>query len=659
MGKHISEKKTGELERLGQDGTDIMVLGVEAHGFEDLTLPQKRLAYHLYRAAIPGNDIAYDQSHRDAMDIKTMLESVYLHSDGMDAQLRASVHDYLKYVWIHHGQYHHHAHTKFVPTTLTPLGLRQACEYAAARKAPFPLRKGESLGQMLARLEPSVFDPDVEPIQTNQSVGEDIVASSAVNYYDPGVTQRNMDALDERWRNKLNVRFARENGLVVPQEFRIGAVYGEALEATSHFLKLALADAMGDAQRDSLALLLEYYRTGNEETFRDHMIHWLRSDETIDYLNGFIEVYLDPRGVIGQFEANASYSAGTGLIDRLADNALYFEVRMPWPDKYKRTEIGRPVAKVVNVLVETGDAGPVSPAAYNLPNYNDIRSDHGSKNVILDNIENTWSRDMLRRTVEEFFLPQYRDNMVQYARTIVRPLHVYLHEIIGHGSGRPDAKLASDPRALLGASYSTLEECRADLVGLYHISDPLLVELGAFRADERDAVVETAYISYLQGWFASIDRVTGYEVREAHNRGHHTILQYLLRGGGKGSDFGVQLETRGDDFFICIHDADRVHEGIGELLAQLQVIKSTGDAQAAEKLFTRFGTGLDREWKANVSSRRQKLQSPKLKAFVFPHLCPVMENGSIVDVTIAYDEDLTAQQLRFSRIATSRELTAD
>ena len=653
-------RRIGELERLGPERDDIMVLGVEADGFEQLSRTQRLLAYHLYRAAVAGNAIAFHQAHRDAYDIKSLLEAIHLHSGGMDPALCDAVHDYLKYVWIHHGQYDHLTHTKYTPHALTPAGLRLAAEYAAARGARLPLRSGETPAALLARLERSIFDADFEPLQTNQSEGVDIVATSAVNYWDPGVTLADIEALAPEWRHKLNVRYARDSaGRLTPQTCRIGGLYGAELERVSAFLAMALPCVETDEQRRSIELLLDYYRDGEEATFREHCVHWLRSNSAVDYVNGFIEVYLDPRGIIGQFEANVSYKAAGGLIDRIAAEARYFEARMPWPDRYKRTDVRRPVANVVNVLVETGDAGPVSPAAYNLPNYNDIRRDHGSKNVILHNIENTWSRELEEQTVDAFFLPEYRDNALAYWHTVVRPIQVYLHEIIGHGSGRPDDALAGDPRTRIGRTYSALEECRADLVALYHMADEKLVELGAFGAAERDAVVETSFVMYLQGWLSRIDRIPGLDVREAHARGHHAILVYLVEGGGRGEDFGVEITEVDGDYYVRLTDAARVRAGVAELLSKIQVIKSTGDAAGAEALFDRFGTRLDADWKANVVARKAVLHLPRGKAFVFPRLKPVVEGGRVVDAALHHDEDLTAQQLRFSRLETSVDPTED
>ncbi|HEU4930147.1 MAG TPA: hypothetical protein VFU38_09990, partial [Candidatus Krumholzibacteria bacterium] len=446
----------GEQERIGPDGRDALIIGVEAPGFDDLTGREKRFLYFMTRAAIAGNGIAYQQSHRDADDIVRLLEACFTHADGLDTPVREALHEYLKLVWIHHGQYHHHTHHKFTPPRLTPEMLSLAASNARSGGAKLPLQPAEAVEEMLERLRPSIFDADYEPVQTNQSSGVDIVATSAVNYYDPGVTKADVDALGE-WRERLNVRFARRTHDVVAEVYKIGGVFGRELETISHFLSLAAPHAENDEQRAAIRSLLEFYQTGDERHFREHMIHWLKSDAHVDYLNGFIESYLDPRGVIAQFEANASFQAGGGTIAKIAENAPYFERKMPWPDQYKRTDVSRPVATIVNVVIETGDAGPVSPAAYNLPNYNDIRRDYGSKNVILHNVENTRAEGIETAVVNEFFLPEYRDAVLALSHTLVRPLKVYMHEIIGHGSGRPDPALGNlDPRARLGRVYSAL-----------------------------------------------------------------------------------------------------------------------------------------------------------------------------------------------------------
>ncbi len=608
-------------------------------------------AYYLYRAAIAGNDILYAQNHRNALEIKNFLETIFTHSDSLAGEIRDALHEYLKLVWIHHGYYNHYTHTKFVPLSLTPDGLREAIRSAIDDGARMPLRSGETIDQKLARLDRTIFDPDYEPIQTNQSEGADIIATSAVNFWDQGITQKEIEALPVEWRHRLNVRFAKRDGEILPEVYKIGGLFSRDLETVSHFLRLAERLAEGEDQRRSIEQLLEFYRTGDEEAFRRHSIFWLGSDPAVDYLNGFIEQYRDPRGIIGSFEANVNFRAGASVAARIAEHAPYFESKMPWPDRYKRPVVDTPVAKVVNVLVETGDAGPISSAAYNLPNYNDIRRDHGSKNVILLNIEGTQSQSFLEKTVNEFYLPEYRKNVFDFFITKARPLQVYMHEIIGHGSGQPDPDLAVDPRTALGRVYTALEECRADLVALYHMSDPKLVEVGAFSAEEQPRVVETAYITHTQGWLLRYDQVVGMEVREAHNKADQLALVYLVENGGDASrDFGLDVIETDGKIYVRVRDVSKVREGISELLTKLQVMKSTADFRGAAELFDRFGSRVNPHWHRNIVARLEALKVPKMKAFVFPRLEPVVENREIVDVRVYQDEDLTTQQLRFSKM---------
>jgi dipeptidyl-peptidase-3 len=644
------KRMVGELERLGKNGQDFIVLGVDAPGFDLLDLPQKKLAYYLYRAAIAGHTIAEQQNHRHALEIRTLLETILLSSEGMPPPIRDAVLDYLKYCWINHGPYDHDTHVKTLPNSLTFEMLRQAAEYAHAHGAKFELEGGETPSAKLERLRPTIFDPNFEAVMVNQRKGDDIIATSAGNLYDRRLTQKDVESLPPEWLQRLNVRFGYDNGRAIPQVYRIGGLFSPDLETITHFLQLALPLAESGEQGRGMQVLIEYYRTGDEEKFREYSIDWLRSSTTVDYLNGFIESYMDPRGIIGQFEGNVSFISDSTLIERLAENALYFERRMPWPDIYKLDKVSKPVANVVNVIVETGDSGPVSPAAYNLPNYNDLRRDYGSKNIILLNIEEARSEEIREAIIREFYLPECRAAVRRFGDP-ARQWEVYMHEVIGHGSGKPDAALRVDPAVAIGRAYSSLEECRADLVALYHAADSRLVEIGAFKPEDQADIVRTMYITYLQG---QMNRYRMYEddfAREAHQRGHQLVMSYLLEGGENGGrDYGVEVVTVDGNFFIRLRDAGKMHQGIGDLLCRLQIIKATGDAAAAEHIFERFGTHINPEWRRNIRARAAKLSIPNKSAFVFPRLQAVMRGNEIEDVLLHVDEDLVTQQLRMSRM---------
>ncbi len=643
-------KMIGELERLGKSGQDFLILGIDAPGFDSLTLRQKRLAYYFYRAAIAGNTIADQQNHRYALEIRNLLEAIYLHSQGMDPKTRDAVHDYLKYIWVNHGPYDHDSHVKTLPNYLTPELLEEAAAYAQSHGAKFEMEAGETLQAKLARLRSTIFDRDVEPVETNQKRGDDIIATSAVNLYDPRLTQKDIDSLPLEWRQRLNVRFDFEAGKVIPQVYKIGGLYGPDIETIVYFLKLALPLAESEEQRQGIEALIAYYTSGDEELFRQYSVHWLRSNTTIDYLNGFIESYMDPRGVIGQFEGNVSFVSDSTLIDRLADNALYFESKMPWPDIYKREKINKPVANVVNVIIETGDSGPVSPAAYNLPNYNDLRKDYGSKNIILLNIEEARSEKVRNSVIDEFYLPEYRELVRTYGDR-ARQWEVYMHEVIGHGSGKPDAALKVDPAVAIGRAYSSLEECRADLVALYHIFDAKLPEIGAFKQEEQGDIARAMYISYLQ---AQMNRYRMYEddfVREAHQRGHQLIMSFLLEGGEDGHhDYGARVIQRDGNYYVQLSDLEKARQGVGDALRILQTIKARGDGEAAARIFDRFGSRVNSDWRQNIRARAAKLNIPNNSAFVFPRLEAVVDGDEITDVRLYVDEDLTTQQLRLSRL---------
>jgi len=652
------ERKLGELERLGPDGMDYLVLGVDAPGFDDLPRPLRLLAWWLYRAAIAGDRIGTRQCHRFALEIQELMERIHLHGSGLDPEARVAVHDYLKYLWIGHGQYDPDNHTKVTPRMLTPGLLAAAARHAAARGADLRSAPGESLDAKLSRLAPHIFDADTDPIQTNQNREDDIIATSAVDLYERGITSEEIERLAPEWRERLNVRFARRNGRIEPEVYRIGGLYGDDLEVVSFFLRQARACAESGAQGEGLDALLRFYETGDEEEYRRHCVHWIKSPTTVDYINGFIEQYNDPRGVIGQFEANVNFTAESTLLRRLADSALYFEQRMPWPDKYKRTKMDAPVARVVNVICGTGDAGPSSPAAYNLPNYADLRERHGSKNTVLSNIESARSPRVQEALYREFYLPQFHDTILRWFDES-RRWTVYMHEVIGHGSGQAEPELSADPRSLIGRAYSSLEECRSDLVALYHVFDERLVEIGAFSQADRVEIIRACYIGYLQGHMARYRSIPEDTVREAHRRGGELILQYLVKGGGAsgqagGRDFGVRIVRDTGHYFVDLTDVVKARAGVGELLALLQTMKSQGDERGATALFEQFGTHLDPDIRRDIVARAARLGIPRATAFVFPRLEPIIEAGRVVDARLRCDEDLTAQQLRIARWRFSR-----
>jgi len=653
------DRLVGELERLGPDGADFLVIGLAADGFASLPTRQKIFMYYLARAAIGGDELLYLQNHRYAIFIKRLLETLWSGRSELPRRTRAAVHDYLKYVWVNHGNYEHRSGVKFTPRFLTPKMLRAAMERLARKGYSFDFLPGEDVASRFERIRDVVFDRLVESSLTVTEAGRDVVAESAVNLYAPGVTQAMIDALPESWRSRLNVRFELdpEKGAAVPKVLDVAWTHGARIERIVHFLRRAIPYADKGAQRKSLEHLVEFYITGEEELFRLHSIEWLRTQAPTDYLNGFIEQLKDPRGVIGQFEGMAGFISDSEMVGRLADNAAYFEERMPWPDEFKRVDVDRPVSNIIDIVMGTGDMGPVPWAGYNLPNYADIRETHGAKNVIFRNIMAAGSDRDRDALIDTFYLPEYRDAVRKWGR-LARDWTVYMHEVIGHGSGRPSKDLTDDPRNLMGRVFSPLEEMRADLVALYFMADPKLVEIGALPAKHHLEILTTAYVSYFQGFLASYRRFHGNRIKEAHWKGRQAIFMWLVKGGDDGEgDYGLRVVEVGGSVYVKVEDVWKLRKGLEILLGNVQVVKATADTAGAEALIDNFGTTFNQKWKEDVARRASRIGLAAQTAFVFPHLVPLTdESGNVVDVELRYDEDLTAQQLRFSRLQRGLDL---
>jgi len=649
---------SGELERLGDAGRDFLVLALEAPGFESLTKDERILLYYLSRAAIAGDNLLYVQNHRHALLLRKLFETLFDHRSLLSKEDSAAVHDFLKYVWLNHGNYDHRTGRKILPRLLTREGLERSMRVLDERGVAFSFIPGEGLEEKIAYLDATLFDPDFEPRLTVTEEGRDAVLESAVNLYDPGISTDMIDGLEPADRNALNVRFALQGGKVVVQRFKAGEVGSEYMERIIHFLKLALPYAQEGPQRLSIEELIRYYETGDEQWFRQHSINWLKTHARIDYVNGFVEQLKDPRGVIGNFEGMAAFVADAKQVDALADAAGFFERQMPFADEYKREEVPRPVTNVAFVLSGTGDMGPVPWAGYNLPNYTDIRSTVGAKNVVFVNILTARSGRDRDAMLEEFYLPEQRAPVREWEETTTR-WEVYLHEVIGHGSGRPAEGLNDDPRNLIGKAFSSLEEARADLVALYFVGDDKLAELGVFPATKRADVLKAAYLAYFQGFLASYRKFDGDVISQPHMKGRQLIMQYLLKGGdgGTAGDYGLVLVEKDGNFYIDVTDAEKVRAGVGALLARIQAIVSKGDKAGAELLVDGLGTRSDTRIRDNVVARSAKIGLAGQTAFVFPRLEPVVDRkGHVTDVKMYNDEDLTSQQLRYSRLQQGTDL---
>jgi dipeptidyl-peptidase III len=624
---------------------DASVVQLYADGFSALPLKQKTLIWHLYQAALAGRDIFIDQKHRNALEMRGVFEQIVTHPQGVDAATLTEIQRYAKLFWINNGPYNNLTAQKFV-LTCTPQAFAAAAKAAAASGATFTMPQGESLDAMLTRLQPMFFDAKVDPIVTNKSpgAGKDILLSSANNLYD-GVSTADLKGFTEKYG--LNSRLSKRNGKLVEEVYRIDGMYGKYITEIVKHLEAAKAFADPPMVK-ALDALVKFYRTGEVADREAYDIAWVQDKVSpVDTINGFIEVYLDPRGIKGEWEGLVFYvnQEKTARIKSLAINAQWFEDHMPWDAKYRKTNVQGIVASAIDVVVETGDSGPVTPIGINLPNDQAIREKYGSKSVALSNVTDAGNRATPGTMRAEFsWTPEEADRAAKFAE-FSGSLTTDMHEVIGHASGKQSDTVKGSPQELIKEQFSALEEGRADLVGLYFIADPKLVQLGVIAGGDQDAVVRAEYEAYTRNAIVQLRRVRqGTQIEEDHMRNRQMIVRWLM-----ANTKAIEQRTRDGKTYLVMVDPKLFREGVGKLLAEVQRIKSEGDYAGATKLFETYGVHFDARLRDEVVERVKKLDLPSYSAFVMPKLAPVMgADGTITDVTISYPMDLTAQMLEYS-----------
>ena len=624
---------------------DAAVVQLYADGFATLPLKQKTLIWHLYQAALAGRDIYIDQRHRDALEMRAIIEQVVAHPQGVDPATLAEVQRYTKLFWLNNGPYNNLTARKFV-LTIKPEAFAAAVKAAAG--AGFSTRAGESLDATLKRLQPMFFDPNVDPSVTNKTPGpgKDILLASANNLY-AGVSTADLKGFNEKYG--LNSRLVKKDGKLVEEVYRIDGMYGtyiagivKHLEAAKPFAEPPMAKA--------LTALIQFYKTGEKSDREAYDIAWVEDKASpVDTINGFIEVYLDARGIKGAWEALVFYvnQEKTARIRKLADNAQWFEDHMPWDPKYRKPNVQGIVANAIDVVVETGDSGPVTPIGINLPNDETIRERNGSKSVALSNVNEAYDRSSPTTMRSEFSWTPEEGERANRFGTFSGELTTDMHEVIGHASGRASETLKGTPQQLIKEQFSALEEARADLVGLYFIADPKLPEIGIFPAGDQDNIVRAEYEGYTRNALVQLRRVReGTQIEEDHMRNRQMIVRWLM-----ANTKAIEERTRDNKAYLVMVDAKAFREGVGKLLAEVQRIKSEGDYAAARKLFEAYGVHFDPKLRDQVVARVKTLDLPSYSGFVMPKLTPVMgANGAITDVTISYPLDLTTQMLEYSGV---------
>ena len=625
------------------------VVQLYADLFSALPLREKTLIWHLSQAALAGRDIFYDQKHRSALEMRHVLEAIVTHPQGVDPSTMSEVLRYTKLFWITNGPYNNLTARKFVLKT-TPQAFAAAARSAAAAGASFPTRNGESLDALLARLQPMFFDPGVDPIVTNKTPGpgKDILAESANNLYS-GVVMADLRGFTEKYG--LNSRLVKSNGRLVEEVYKVGGRYDPQIRRIVTHLEAAIPFATGP-MANALRALVQWYRTGETADRVKYDIAWVADkDSPVDTINGFIEVYMDPRGIKGSWEGLVFYvnQEKTERIRKFADNAQWFEDRMPYDARYRKPAVKGIVANAIDVVMETGDSGPVTPVGINLPNDQRIREEYGSKSVSLANVREASDNSTPGSMRSEFaWTPEEVERGVKFG-ALAGELLTDMHEVIGHASGQQAAGFTGTPQEAIKEHFSALEEGRADLIGLYFIADPKLGELGILPAADQDAIARTMYEAYTRNALVQLRRVReGTQIEEDHMRNRQMVIRWLM-----ANTKAIEQRSRDNKTFLVMVDPSAFREGVGRLLGEVQRIKSEGDFEAARALFESYGIHFDAALRDEVVTRVDALNLPSYTGFVMPTLTPVRGgDGAITDVEISYPMDLTRQMLEYS--ATSK-----
>jgi len=625
---------------------DAAVVQLYAEGFTKLGLDDKILVWHLYRAALAGRDIYYDQRYRHNLAMRDILEEILTHADGIDPAARAEITRYTKLFWINSGPYNNLTARKFV--LRLPLDtLVQAAETAARDGARLPHAPGESVGALVRRFAPMFLDAGFEPMVTCKTpgAGKDILAASANNLYD-GVTMADLEGFDEK--HPVNSRVARRDGNVVEEVYRVGGLYGAEISRIVRHLRAAVRVAP-EALARALVALVRWYETGEECDREAFDIAWVENrDSTVDTMNGFIEVYMDARGTKGAWEGVVYYvdHDKTEKIQRLAHHAQWFEDHLPIDPRYRKPQVQGVSARAIEVVIETGDSGPITPIGVNLPNDQRLREQYGSKSVSLSNVIEAYEQSTLDTFREEFCWDEDEIARAKEWGPFAGELTTEIHEVLGHGSGRMADSVTLTPQELLKEQYSALEESRADLVALYFVADSYLAELGLVTAGKRDEIVRAEYEAYARNALVQLRRVRhGTQLEEDHMRNRQAIVNWLM-----AHTSAIRVRVRDGKTFYVMVDRHAFREGVGRLLGEVQRIKSEGDYAAARRFFETYGVQFDPALRDEIVERVDRLNLPSYTGFVMPKLEAVCDDaGTITDVKISYPRDLMTQMLEYSK----------
>ena len=633
---------------------DLQILRYQVPGFEDLTPQQKEMIYYLSQAAIEGRDILYDQNCKHNLCIRRTLEAIYenYQGDKNSADFK-NMETYLKRVWFSNGIHHHYSGDKFVPEFSQEF-------FAEAVKSLnpelLPLMEGETPEALIEKLTPVIFDPNTYAKRTNLAAGQDLLLTSACNYYE-GVSQAEAEAFYGAMKDPndttpisygLNSKLVKENGQLVEKTYKVGGLYSPALEKVVYWLEKAAAVAENPQQKAVIEKLIEFNKTGDLKHFDEYYILWVgEHNAQIDFVTGFTETYGDPLGLKASWEAVINFKnlEATKRTEIISSNAQWFEDHSPIDDQYKKEEVKGVSAKVITAAMLGGDCYPATPIGINLPNSNWIRHDYGSKSVTIENITEAYDKSALGSGFgEEFMWSDVERERAKKFGSLTNNLHTDLHECLGHGSGK--LLPGVDPDALKEHG-STIEETRADLFGLYYMGDPIMVELGLLP--DAEAYKAEYYQFMMNGLMTQLTRIEpGKNIEESHMRNRQLIASWVMEKGA--ADKVVEFVQRDGKTYVVINDYEKLRELFGALLKEIQHIKSTGNYEAAKQMVETYAVNVDPELHKEVLARYEKLNLAPYKGFINPVYTPVYDkDGKMTDVTVSYTEGYAEQHLRYSK----------
>jgi len=632
---------------------DFRILRYRVPGFTELPLQQKKLLYFLSQAALSGRDIIWDQNFSENLVIRRTLEEIIKFYEGnRKTDTYKNFMLYTKQVWFANGIHHHYSNDKFTPT-FSGDDLKDLM--MGSPNGAFPVNEGESKEQLFRRIYPAIFDPHYASKKVNKAQGIDKVKASAVNFYKNVSEQEVRDFYAKKQAQDptrppsfgLNSQLVKKDGKIIERVWKVGGMYTEAIEQVVFWLKKAITVAENDQQKKALSLLVDYYESGDLNKFDEYNKAWVKDTHSdVDVINGFIEVYNDPLAYRGAFESVVSVrnTEATKTINAIAQNAQWFEDNMPMNEAFKKKKVNGITGKSITVVMESGDSSPSTPIGINLPNADWIRAEHGSKSVSLGNI--VFALDKARgKSLQEFAWDKKEIARAESYASIAHELHVDMHEVIGHASGKINPGVGTTKETLKQYA-STLEEARADLVGLYYLMDPKLVEIGVSPTVD---IAKTAYDGYIRnGMMQQLRRIkVGNDIEEDHMRNRQLIAAWVFEKGAK--DKVIEKRVRDHKTYFVVNDYKRLRVLFGQLLAEIQRIKSEGDFKSAQALVETYGIKVDQKLHKEVLKRYANLDIAPYSGFVNPILTPIKVGGKIVDIKLSHVKNFEQQMLKYAK----------